>query len=132
MVESEKVLAAAFGEIEAGNNATKGTSLSMRARHDAKKKLLKPQIALVEDDKALSAESTNICHQTANVSCFESAEAFEDYVSNLISVNTISQTGPRHCATRHGLKGMSGISFFHRLNDNYPHFYWPICFITGL
>ena len=26
---------------------------------------------------------------------------------------------------------MSGISFFHRLNDNHPHFYWPICFVTG-
>ena len=46
------------------------------------KKLLQTQIALVEDDKALSATinkylSSNGC----NVSCFESAEAFEDYVN---------------------------------------------------
>ena len=98
------------------------------------KKLLKTQIALVEDDESLSATIHKYLSSIGfNVSCFDSAEAFEDYLNANEEFQTNQkrqrQTGIVLLDIR--LKGMSGISFFYRLNDNHPHFYWPICFVTG-
>ena len=46
------------------------------------KKLLKTQIALVEDDETLSATIHKYLSSIGfNVSCFNSAEAFEDYLN---------------------------------------------------
>ena len=98
------------------------------------KKLLKTQIALVEDDKALSATIQKyLSSKGFNVSCFESAEAFDDYVNSTEEFQLIPnrKRKPGVVLLDIRLKGMSGISFFQRLNTNNPHFYWPICFVTG-
>ena len=98
------------------------------------KKLLKTQIALVEDDEILSATIHKYLSSMGfNVSCFNSAEAFEDYLNanEEFQTNQNRQRQPGIVLLDIRLKGMSGISFFHRLNDNHPHFYWPICFVTG-
>ena len=98
------------------------------------KKLLKTQIAVVEDDEILSATIHKyLSSKGFNVSCFNSAEAFEEYINAneefQTSQNRERQPGIVLLDIR--LKGMSGLSFFHRLNDIHPHFYWPICFVTG-
>ena len=98
------------------------------------KKLLQTQIALVEDDKVLSATIQKFLSSKGfDVSCFESAEAFEDYLNTTEEFQLIPnrQRQPGIVLLDIRLTGMSGISFFHHLNDNYPHFYWPICFVTG-
>ena len=98
------------------------------------KKLLKTQIALVEDDETLSATIHKyLSSKGFNVACFESAEAFQDYLNATAEFQLIPnrQRDPGIVLLDIRLKGMSGISFFHQLNDNYPHFYWPICFVTG-
>lgn len=98
------------------------------------KKLPKTQIVLVEDDKALSATIHQyLSSKGFNVSCFESAEAFDDYVNTTEEFQLIPDRKrvPGIVLLDIRLKGMSGISFFHRLNDKHPHFYWPICFVTG-
>ena len=98
------------------------------------KKFPKTQIALVEDDKALSATIQKyLSSKGFNVSCFESAEAFDDYVNTTEEFHLIPDRKrvPGIVLLDIRLRGMSGISFFHRLNDKHPHFYWPICFVTG-
>ena len=89
------------------------------------KKLLKTHIALVEDDETLSATIHKYLSSIGfNVSCFNSAEAFEDYLNanEEFQTNQNRQRQPGIVLLDIRLKGMSGISFFHRLNDNHPHF----------
>jgi len=98
------------------------------------KKLLKTQVALVEDDEILAATIQKyLSSKGFNVTCFHSAEEFAYFITNTEEF----QTNPNR-QRRSGivlldvrLKGMSGISFFHRLKEEHPNFYWPICFITG-
>ena len=62
-----------------------------------------------------------------------SAEAFEEYLNATEEFQTSQnrQRQPGIVLLDIRLTGMSGISFFQRLNNNYPHFYWPVCFVTG-
>ncbi len=98
------------------------------------KKLLKTRVALVEDDEILAATIHKyLATKGFDVVRFESAEAFEDYLNATEEFQLIPnrQRDPGIVLLDIRLRGMSGLSFFHRLNDNYPHFYWPICFVTG-
>ena len=98
------------------------------------KKLLKTLVTVVEDDEALSKTIDQYLSSLGfQVNTFQSAEEFEDVVKGTEEFQLTSK-----CQRRAGvvlldirLKGMSGTSFFYRLNNRYPHFYWPICFITG-
>ena len=98
------------------------------------KKLLKTRVALVEDDEILAATIHKyLATKGFDVDRFESAEAFEDYLNATEEFQLIPnrQRDPGIVLLDIRLRGMSGLSFFHRLNHNYPHFYWPICFVTG-
>ena len=98
------------------------------------KKLLKTRVALFEDDEMLAATIQKyLATKGFDVFRFESAEAFEDYLNATEEFQLIPnrQRDPGIVLLDIRLKGMSGLTFFHRLNDNYPHFYWPICFVTG-
>ena len=98
------------------------------------KKLLKTRVALVEDDEMLAATIQKyLATKGFDVVRFESAEAFEDYLNATEEFQLIPnrQRDPGIVLLDIRLGGMSGLTFFHRLNDNYPHFYWPICFVTG-
>ena len=98
------------------------------------KKLLKTRVALVEDDEMLAATIQKyLATKGFDVVRFESAEAFEDYLNATEEFQLIPnrQRDPGIVLLDIRLRGMSGLTFFHRLNDNYPHFYWPICFVTG-
>ena len=98
------------------------------------KKLLKTRVALVEDDEMLAATIQKyLATKGFDVVRFESAEAFENYLNATEEFQLIPnrQRDPGIVLLDIRLRGMSGLSFFHRLNDNYPHFYWPICFVTG-
>jgi two-component system response regulator DctR len=98
------------------------------------KKLLQTRVALVEDDEMLAATIREyLSSKGFNVSCFESAEKFEDYLIATEEFQLVPnrQRDPGIVLLDIRLKGMSGLSFFHHLNANNPHFYWPICFVTG-
>ena len=78
------------------------------------KKLLKTQIVVVEDDEILSATIHKyLSSKGFNVSCFNSAEAFEEYINAneefQTSQNRERQPGIVLLDIR--LKGMSGLSF---------------------
>ena len=96
--------------------------------------LSKTVVAVVEDDENLSETIRKyLSSKGFEVECFDTAEAFGEYLdsSAQFTPNKNYKRQPGVVLLDVRLKGMSGSSFFYSLKDERPHFFWPVCFMTG-
>lgn len=96
--------------------------------------LSKGVVNVVEDDENLSQTiSKYLLSKGFEVECFETAEAFGEYLdsSEQFNPNINYKRQPGVVLLDVRLKGMSGTSFFYSLKEERPHFFWPVCFMTG-
>ena len=97
-------------------------------------KLLRTLVTVVEDDEILSETiSAYLSSKGFQVNCFDSAEGFGEYLNSTeeFQITSNCQRHPGIVLLDIRLNGMLGTSFFNHLNDEHPHFYWPVCFMTG-